>query len=283
MLLFLARLPRVSYSNLDNELPGIRPRVTMTGPLHNSEFMQALSQSASQILKEVIPEDQSPRKQRKFRRPLRVDEEHVRRSIISAGELIKVCDQTIYAIEFLSGFRARKAPTSSSLTRLDYMVYHIENYIIRTNMIMDRALQLVNAVFWLGIPERECRFAVVANNEHVAKTEAGQCLKDLENTLKASRHPRNIIIHQRQYTDDSLEEVETFYILERIHSEDSDSEQDSLDWSRHFCKRLTDQVVREKRREFSAYNQGILNEVAKLFASLLPVFRENQARLKEPD
>lgn len=251
----------------------------MIEALHNSEFMQAVGKSASQIITEVIPEDQALRQQRKFRRQLRPDEEHVKRSLISAGELIKVCDQMVYAVKFLSGFRAGKAPSSSSLTRLDYMVYHIENYFIRINMIMDRTLQLVNAVFWLGIPEQECRFAVVANNEHVAETEVGQYLKELEGILKPYRSYRNIIIHRRQYTDDSLERVEPFYILEKIDSEDS--EEDFTGQYRHLFKRLTDQVVREKRKEFTAYNQVVFDEVAKLFASLLPVFKDTQAKLKD--
>jgi hypothetical protein len=241
--------------------------------------MQALGKSASQIITEVIPEDQSLRKQRKSRRPLRTDEEHVKRSLVSAAELIKVCDQMVYAVEFLSGFRARAVPHSSSLTRLDYIVYHIENYIIRVNMIMDRALQLANSAFWLGIPEEECRFTVVASNEHVARTEVDQCLRELVGTLKPYRRYRNVIIHRRQYTDDSLEEVEPFYILEKIGS--GDSEEDLLGHRYYFSKRLTDQLVREKRVEFTAYNQAVFERIAKLFASLLPIFKAIQTKLKD--
>lgn len=75
--------------------------MTVIEALHNSEFMQALGESASQTTKQVIPEDQALRQQRKFRRQLRSDEEHAKQTLISAEELIGVCDQMIYAVEFL--------------------------------------------------------------------------------------------------------------------------------------------------------------------------------------
>lgn len=157
------------------------------------------------------------------------------------------------------------------------MVYPIDHHFIRINMAMDRTLQLVNAVFWLGIPEKECRFAVVANNLHVAETEVGQHLKQLECILKPYRSYRNTIIHRRQFTDESLERVEPLYVLEKIDSEDSE---DFIGQYRHLFKRLTDQLVREERREFTADNQVVFDEVAKLFASLLHVFMDTQAKLK---
>jgi hypothetical protein len=250
----------------------------MTEILHKSEFIQTLGTLASQIIKRDIPEDISLRRQMGDTRPWQADEEHVIRTLISAVELINVCDQMVHAVEFLSGFRARKTAASGSLTRLDYMVYHLENYFIRVNMIMDRALQLVNAVFRLGIPEQECRFATVAKNEHVSLTQVAHCLRELEDILRPYRTHRNIIIHRRRYTDKGLERVEPFYILEKADL--NNQEDDFIDEYYPLYKHLTDQLVRTKKAEFSAYNQTVFAKVAELFVELLPVFNEIQAKLK---
>jgi hypothetical protein len=249
--------------------------------LYESEFIQTLGNYGAQILKDAA---NAPSLRRQtgvsLKRPLRADEEYARRAFISAGELLTVCHQMVYAAEFLSGFRKRRLASGDLVTRLDHVVYHLENHFIRAGMITDRALQLVNIVFRLGVPERECRFAVVVMNEHVSHTKVTHCLKELERVLKPYRAPRNIIIHLQRYTDKTIEKIEPFYILEKagLDKEESDITTE-LTKLYPLVKSLTDEEVRSRKAELSKCNQTVFKEVSKLFTELLPVFNENRAKL----
>jgi hypothetical protein len=246
--------------------------------LYESEFIQTLGNFGAQIIKEAVS-DPGLRYQTEFplTRPLRADEEYVRRAYISARELLTVCHQMVFAVEFLSGFRKRKMVSGGLVTRLDHLIYHLENHFIRVGMIMDRALQLVNVVFRLGIPERECRFTVVALNEHVSHTQVTHCLQELEHILEPYKGHRHIIIHRRRYTDKGIEKIEPFYILESVGLDEEKT--DIITELYPLVKSLTDKEVRSRKAELSKCNQTVFKEVSKLFTELLPVFNENRAKL----
>jgi len=97
--------------------------------------------------------------------------------------------------------------------------------------------------------------------------------------LKPYRHPRHIIIHRRRYTDEDIEKIEPFYILEKSGKEEPD--ETAIFYP--LAKRLTDREVRKRKAELSNYNQMVFNQVSKLFTELLPVFNENHAKLTAKD
>ena len=115
-----------------------------------------------------------------------------------------IVEQMTYAVDSLSGFRAGRVVAGRPITRLDHIVYHLEGHLIRTCSVLDRALQLVNVVFRLGIPERECRFAVVGQNRHVMDTPVADALRNIDNTTQPHRSQRNLVVHRSRYSDDGL-------------------------------------------------------------------------------
>ena len=94
------------------------------------------------------------------------------------------------------------------------MAYNVEGFLTRIATISDPALKLVNIAFQLGIPPRECRFAVVAYNGHVANTEVRKGLTNLEATLKLLR-TRNSITHHKRYSDEELDQIELYHVLDK--------------------------------------------------------------------
>jgi hypothetical protein len=247
--------------------------------LDKSEFMLTLGKFGAQTIKDTVVKGPYSPDQIRFTltRPLRADEEYVHRTLLSAGELVTVCDQMVCAIEFLSGFRKRRMASGGLLTRLDYLVYYLEDYFIRVGMIMDRALQVVNVVFRLGIPEKECRFAVVAMNEHVSHTQVARCLQELEGILKPYRGHRNIIIHRCRYTDKGINKIELFYALEKANLDEKDANLTAEFYPLY--KMLTDKEVHNKKAELSDYSRTVFDQLGRLFAELLPIFNENRAKL----
>jgi hypothetical protein len=250
----------------------------MLDDLRNGSLMRRLTPLASKILRETIPQEPKRRRQGEMVRSLRPDEEYVRSTLISAGELLTVCEQMAYAIEYLSGFRARKMQSGEPITRLDYIVYHLENHLIRTGAVLDRALLLVNVVFRLGVTERECRFAVIAHNNHVTQCPVAAALKLIENTIKPYQSQRNLVVHRRRHTEEALEQLEVYYVLQKseVIQPDNDVVKDFL-W---FYKHLTDAFITAKKDELSKFNGKVFLAVSNLFQTLEPVFDVNYATLR---
>ena len=117
-------------------------------------------------------------------RPRLPAEEYISKCLQSAGELITACDQLKYALVYLSGYRQRRTPEGILRTRVDYIIYQIENFMMRTGTVIDRSLKLVNIAFELGIQPKDCRRSVIAENAHVASTPVRKWLDALEKALE---------------------------------------------------------------------------------------------------
>ena len=168
------------------------------------------------------------------------------------------------------------SPVSSLVTRgvfrfrRDSIVYHIESHLIRITMVADRSLQLVNFMFRLGLPERECRMSTVAKNQHVLRTPVAESLKSLDKLLNSYREQRNIVVHRKGHSDEELDEVAVYYLLQKSNRTDADREVTTRYF--HLYKRMTDQLVRRKQKELSAINGQVFTALEPLFADLKPVF-----------
>lgn len=246
--------------------------------MHNSGLMRRLTKLAAEIIKETTAVKSGQSQMHEISRPLRPEEEYVSDSLIYAGELITICDQMLYSVDFLSGFKSGRVVADKPITRLDYIVYHIEGHLIRTCSVMDRALQLVNVVFQLGVLERECRYSVIAQNSHVRRTKVSSALKNIDNATKPYRNQRNLVVHRRRHAEDSLTKIEPYYILqkERISS----SEECITQRFYYAYKTRTDRFIKEKKEELTLSNQRVFSAVSEMLLALEPVFENNYAVLR---
>jgi hypothetical protein len=188
------------------------------------------------------------------------------------------CDQLGYAIAHISGYRRRATSEGELIAGSDWVAYNVEGFLTRIGTISDRALKLVNIAFQLGIPQRECRFAVIAHNAHVANTEVRKGLTNLEATLKPHRSTRNSIVHHKQYSDEELGQVELYYVFEK---ESTGKKDPTMKRYRVLYKSLTDRYVKEKSSEFSDVRNQVTDRIASLFESLLPIVERIHTRLRK--
>ena len=240
--------------------------------------MRRVTPLALELIRETTPQDPQQRRRGKRIRAIRPDDEYVKNALISASEIITICEQLAYAVEYLSGFRARSLPSAEPITRHDYIVYHLENHLIRTGSLLDRALLLVNVIFGLGVPERECRFGVVAHNEHVKPNPVAAALKSIEKTIGPYRHPRNLVVHRRRYSDEALDSIETYYALQK--SEVNGPDEDVVERFFYFSKNQTDQFVASKKEELTRLNGQMFSAVSHLFGALDPIFDHKHTSLR---
>jgi hypothetical protein len=170
---------------------------------------------AQSIIEETVPEDPKKRRRGELLRPRRLDEEYVVNCMFRSVELTSLCGQMVQATQYLSRYRTGLKSLGEPITRLDHITYHLEHHLIRTVSLMDRSLQLVNEVFDLGVPERECSFRTVADNKHVKSTPVRKKLQNLESLLKPYREHRNVVIHQEGFRDSALDRIGPYYILQK--------------------------------------------------------------------
>jgi hypothetical protein len=193
--------------------------------------------------------------------------------LVAAGELATLIDQLTIAVQSLAGYRRPKVARRGYPNRADHIAYHLENHLIRSVSIYDRALLLTNVVFKLGLPERTCSPETVAKNEHVRATPVSRALRSLELVVKPLREQRNLIVHRRAYSDGRLHDVEGYYILE---SDDlRKGKVSSL--VRRFTplyKSLTDAYVREKKGELQLLNEKLEGCAVKVLDALEPEFKK---------
>lgn len=250
------------------------PKSSTSVDLHSTPFIRYLAGHAAALLRAAYPR----RLGATPLRPLTPAEEYVKQCMASAGELVFVCDQLEYARVYLSGYRQRRTAGGSLITRADHVAYHVENFVIRLGTVTDRALKLVSIVFQLGIPPKECRRSVVAENAHVALTAVRKRLDALEEAVSPHRATRNQIAHQERYSDERLRKWEVFYVLQKS------SGSESCPFVRRYrvlYKTMADHDVKSRREELLALTNRVSDRIARLLESLLPVVERTRRRLSE--
>ena len=200
-------------------------------------------------------------------------EEYVRSSLLAVGGILSLCEQIDLAAKSLSGFRQPRKPETSKITRLDYIQYSLENHLLRAVMLPERALQLINVIYSLGIPESECRVATVVNNAHVKSKPIASVFHQLNEHIKPLRGTRNILVHRRRVRDPAFESVESFFALERVRSPDAGR-------FAIVAKRITDRILRERKEELDQFNAQAFILVRSLLDAGEPVFEAHHASLE---
>jgi hypothetical protein len=117
---------------------------------------------------------------------------------------------------------------------------------------------------------------VVADNQHVRDTSVRASLRAVDKVVEPYRDIRNAIAHHERYSDDGLDEIEGYFILEKSKHPIDDP---VVERFCHFYKRETDWYIKGRREELVPVVDALIQAVVKLFDALLPVFEQNYARL----
>lgn len=157
----------------------------------------------------------------------------------------------------------------AGITRPDYLVFHIENYVIRTHMLYERILQLLNAVFHLLNDDGECTHDVIIGNLKVKRTGLPTVMRALKKLLRKYAPVRNQVIHHTSYMDDAIRTLGIIH--HRLLGNPSLQQEDPefpFDRQR-FVNIRANRIVRVKAQEYASFD-------AKLFSKLLPLLDQLQ-------
>jgi len=234
--------------------------------LNDTKLLRKMAGLASTLLQDAMERSGASIE---FTRPLTADETYARECMLAAGEVIAACDQLDYALAYLSGYRSRRTRTGELITRTDYVAFQIENLYFRLVKVSDRCLRLASVVFQLGLQLRDCKTATVVENDHLRGTKVKTRLKAIDKAVSPYRQARNAIAHHSRYSDDDLAQVEMYSILEKTGSLEGDSTLGSM---RGVFKVYADRYIDGRREEFEPAVDGLVDEVERFFAALLPHF-----------
>ena len=162
-------------------------------------------------------------------------------------------------MELFSNINDSKRETSS----IAHIVYNIENYIIRLSSLTDRILQIINAVFYLGINKRDINERVVIENlKEESVTEITKHFNEFKKILNSYSSERNTIVHRHSYLDTQLRYIQVLYL--------EDFSKKLLKEQPYFKRfretELTD-FIKEKKEEYHKINE-------RCFKSMLPIFND---------
>jgi hypothetical protein len=193
------------------------------------------------------------------------------------AELLNCCQQLSQIPVFLASHRQTAAMDKAGINRHSMIVYHIENYLIRTQSVLDRTLKLVDAVFHLTNDPRNCRFDVVMRNVKVQISDIHEPLKKLRKLLERYTGVRNEIIHHHSIKDDALRRLEMYFLLERW---EKISPSDKPSDIKEQIKDNIFEILWFKKKELVEFNNEIEASLKLIFDRLAPYYRREESALR---
>jgi len=179
------------------------------------------------------------------------------------SHVLSICQQLEHSVLYFSSFSPTQKMKKASITRQSHLLYCIENYIIRTQSMYDRLLVLVDRVFELYNPSHRISHELIIGNSHIRNSSIPGKLKALRKVTKGYYRDRNMIIHEQQFLEDNLRELEIYTVLST--SEDPFKGQQGLIKEVNYLAR---QVVKNKTKEFSKVNHDSFVILSDIFNNL---------------
>ena len=195
-------------------------------------------------------------------RELNSDQKYAQRLFSSVPAVIYNLNQIRQAGLFLSGFRTTKRLKEHEITRLDHIVYHVENFFLRTTGCLDRCLVLVNDALDLGLQPEDCTHRLIRTISHVKRSPIQGVLGEINAIVKPYRNQRNLIAHRARHTDDELDDVILFDLVVRIEPTD--------EARYHHYKLRSDRYVAAKQEEIDQVADKLTTACSHLFDKLKP-------------
>ena len=197
----------------------------------------------------------------------------------SLASLLHLCQQLDHTLYYMSNCRITQSMKKAGIDRPDHLLYNIENYLIRTQMLYDRILQLVNAVVHLCNSRENCTDKVISENVKVKETDLPRLLKSMKKRLVPYKNVRNKIIHQESYNDDNLQRL-SFISRSLLSSSDLVRTNPELaNEVPEFVNIRTRNVARAKKSEYARFNTKLFEELLTFLNEVHLVYKQQKRRL----
>ena len=191
----------------------------------------------------------------------------------SANQLLNVCEQMELAINRIGNAHLTKG------YRVSILNYEVENFLFRVGMTIDRALKLINSVYDLGIPPKECKMRAISRNAHVAD-DIGRCVRELDTLVRPQKTDRNQIAHSSSFEDSRLVWLAAVDNIHRFHESKAASDGESVTELESAIGHHATLFVEEKTSEFDAIRIRVCDKIAELLDGLAPTYCRKASTLE---
>jgi hypothetical protein len=196
---------------------------------------------------------------------------------ISMAEVFSLCQQLDQIPILIGNHHQTPAMDKACINRHSLIVYHLENYIVRTQGLMDRVLKLVDSVFHLTNHPKNCRFDVVVQNVKVKVSDVHEPLKKLKTLLARYSGVRNEIVHHHSIKEDALRRLDMYFLLERW--EEISPREKPIEFKDHI-KDTISEILWFKKRELIAFNNEMAAAVSLILDKLAPYYEREELTLR---
>jgi len=176
-------------------------------------------------------------------------------------------EKAVISLELLE--RSEKKLKNSAFSHAEQIQFAIENYMIRSSTIYDRALIFVSHLLDLGIPDQYIAHEPVVSNEHVKRYHLAARLKGLAKACREFRDERNAIIHHRSYATENFNQFALVVSVNELSLQDGRK----APFSRRVVKDLTDAIVNEHMIDFKEHLGRIYEELRKFLDTAMAVYK----------
>ena len=118
--------------------------------------------------------------------------DHVFRAQVGVTDIFDQLDKALFYLRSKGKSQTGKPPRYTNWTWLEY---HVSYFVIMHSALFDRALILVNEVFELGNPPKQCKPEVIKSNTKVSAWTL-KALAQIENCTLKLRNDRNVLLHR---------------------------------------------------------------------------------------
>ena len=172
----------------------------------------------------------------------------------SLGAIDRAIDKSQIAIQQVKTCLSH-IPKNSDFSTAEYMEYSIENYIIRSRSIYDRALIFVGNLFDLGISNDSITHLLITTNQHVKQNKLDAILKTIKKACDTYQYKRNVIIHHDNLIDEQFDTIATIISAYHLSAKAGKDEPFSEGKVKFYSK----QIIKSKIAEYNE-NLKIITE-----------------------
>ena len=204
-------------------------------------------------------------------------EYYINNSMFYLVHFISLLDQLDNAVELFSNYSYSQ---KNEIGRGKHLTYNYENFIIRLVSVSDRLLQVVNAIFYLGVNEKDVKERNILNNDKVVVTDLPKKYKELNKVLSKYIGDRNKVIHRHSHIEKKLTQIEKFYHTELTRRYFEKSSQEEIDKFKEIRKLVLTEFIKKTKTEFRKTNDACLKSIYPIFDELHNEYKAIKNRLK---
>lgn len=117
------------------------------------------------------------------------------------NQLTSLIDNLNQVEVFLKRFPSKKYYESNGITELNYVQYHFEVFLHKIHTVLELKKLLLNAVYELGIPEKDCSWDKMKNIDLIKKSKAYPILNSYFSYFKSLIEARHFNTHRAVFID----------------------------------------------------------------------------------